>query len=418
VAFHATVWHLSLGVVALAIAVLLRHPLEPIVNAPGMAAFVPLLALSVLIDRIGFMPERILVRDMKFRAVGLSRTVGELTYTGVSVGLAVIGWGGMAIVWANVARSVLRTFLMLRAADRRDWLTPGPLSGETTRTLFAFGLPLSVGAFAGFAARRVDNLLVSGFFGPGVMGAYNLAYNLADIPAVQVGEQIGDVLLPSFAQLAPEKRPDALVRSTTLLALIMFPLAIGLGAIAPTAVQAFFDKRWAEVGPMLMFLSALSVTRPIGWTISSYLQARDRPRLVMILEGFKVIALIAAICTIGRQGPLWTCGAVGVAFALHALASLAAVQLIDGVPLWKFLWRLFPPLLACVPMVGAIWVVRVVRVGFLHLPNPYLGLVAETTVGAVAYVIAAFIIAGSASREFVKLLKHALGKRREQGGNE
>ena len=70
------------------------------------------------------------------------------------------------------------------------------------------------------------------------MGAYNLAYNVADVPAVQVGEQIGDVLLPSFAKLEPAARKAALVRSTGLLALVTFPLAVGLGAIAQPLVDA------------------------------------------------------------------------------------------------------------------------------------------------------------------------------------
>src|SRR5581483_9410793 len=91
---------------------------------------------------------------------------------------------------------------------------------------------------------------------------------------------------------------------------------------------------------------------------SSYLQARDRPRAVMGLECFKVLALVGAIVTLGRLGPLWTCAAVGVAFALHALASLWVVHLFDGIAFARMLARLVPPLLACVPLVGAVLGVR------------------------------------------------------------
>jgi PST family polysaccharide transporter len=281
-----------------------------------------------------------------------------------------------------------------------------------SRDLFAFGIPTSIGAFAGFASRRVDNLLVSAFYGPAVMGAYNLAYNLADIPAVQVGEQIGDVLLPSFAQLAPERRGQALLRSTALLALIMFPLAIGLGAVAPTATRAFFDRRWILVGPMLMYLSALSVTRPIGWTINSYLLAREQPRAVMILEIFKVVALLGSIWAAARLfdlGPIWACGAVGVAFGLHTLASLIAVRLLDGISLGAFLARLAGPLLACVPLVAAVLGVRHAREA-LGMRSPLLGLTAEIAAGGVAYVVAALVLARSASRELLKLVQHGLGR--------
>ncbi len=411
VAFHATVIHLVLGVIALAICYQLRWVLGPSFGAPKMGAYVPGLVLSVLLDRVTFMPERILVRDMRFRVVGLSRTVGELTYSLASVGLAAAGFGGAAIVIANIARSALRCAMMVGAANARDWAQPSPISGRTIRRLMDFGLPLWIGAFAGFASRRVDNLLVSRFFGTGVMGEYNLAYNLADIPATQVGEQIGDVLLPSFAKMEPSRRPDALVRSTMLLALIMFPLAIGLGGIGPTVVETLFDDRWEGVGPMLMYLSALSITRPIGWTISAYLQARDRPRLVMALECFKLVALVGSIVALGSKGPLWTCAAVGVAFGLHALGSLWVVNLLDGIPFWRMIWRLIPPLAACVPLVAAVIAVRtgMVRIGHFHKS---VRLAAEVSAGALAYVIGALLIARRASTEFLGLLRHALQRRR------
>jgi len=77
----------------------------------------------------------------------------------------------------------------------------------------AFGVPMSLGALCEVASRRWDNLVVSRFFGAGPTGMYNLAYNLADVPAIQVGEQIGDVLLPSFARMDPARRPEAFLRS-------------------------------------------------------------------------------------------------------------------------------------------------------------------------------------------------------------
>src|SRR5262249_38749906 len=159
---------------------------------------------------------------------GLTRTAGEIVYSATSVALAVAGWGAMAIVIANVARSAVRCAVYAIAADRREWLTPAPLQGAVVRDLLRFGVPLWIGASSGFASRRVDNLLFTIFFGDAAAGMYNIAYNLADIPAVTVGEQIGDVLLPSFAKMEPAKRGDALVRSTALLGLIMFPLAVGL----------------------------------------------------------------------------------------------------------------------------------------------------------------------------------------------
>jgi PST family polysaccharide transporter len=268
---------------------------------------------------------------------------------------------------------------------------------------------MSAGALCAFAARRWDNLLVSRFFGAGTTGMYNLAYNLADVPAIQVGEQIGDVLLPSFARMDVARRPSALVRSITLLAIVVFPLAIGLGAVAPTLISALFDAHWKPVGPMLVLLSALSVTRPVGWTIASYLQARQMPRAIMGLEFFKLVVILVALLTLGRLGPLWACTAVGLAFAAHAFASLWLVRRIDGIPLRRMLNNLGPVLAACALMVvavlGARWLVASWR------GAPFLHLIIEMSIGALFYPMALWLFARDDSRELVARLTDALAPR-------
>ena len=65
-------------------------------------------------------------------------------------------------------------------------------------------------------AATVSGSQISHYFDAGTMGIYNLAYSLSEMPTTQVGEQIGDVLLPSFAQMTPPERRDALGRSMAL----------------------------------------------------------------------------------------------------------------------------------------------------------------------------------------------------------
>ena len=214
VGWHVTVLHNLTGLVAFATVVLGRDAFGRWLNAPTMGQYVPGFALAIFFERISNVPERLLTRQMRFRALGGARGLAEITYSLISVALAMLGLGGMAIVYGNVARGVMLAASFTALAPRADWLTPTRLKLATLRPVLKFGLPLSVGALASFASRRWDNLLVSAMFGAGVVGEYNLAYNLADIPAIQVGEQIGETLLPSFSHMQPEERKDALARST------------------------------------------------------------------------------------------------------------------------------------------------------------------------------------------------------------
>jgi PST family polysaccharide transporter len=409
-AFHATFYFFLLGAAAIGLVVLGRDRLGPLFDAPHMGQYIPGLAVAGLIERVATVQDRIQVRDMRFRLVGINRSLGEATYAGVTVALAAAGFGGTAVVLGTLARSSVRLIFLSATTDRRAWLEPCRITWARTKELFSFGLPMSMAAFAGFGARRWDNLVFSGLFGPGAAGIYNLAYNLADIPATQIGETIGDVLVPTFAKLRAEDRSRALVRAMTLLILIVAPLAVGLGAIAPTLVATFFDARWVMVAPMLMVLSGLSVLRPIGWIGSSYLQVLDRPRLIMVLEVAKTAGLLAAIATIGRLGELWACAAVGVAFGASALGYLVAIRRVDGTPMRQTTLPLLPPILACVPMALAVVGVRhLLLMAGIHPGG--LMLVTETLSGGIVFVPSAFLIAPRAARDLLGLVKSSLGRR-------
>jgi PST family polysaccharide transporter len=236
---------------------------------------------------------------------------------------------------------------------------------------------------------------------------YNLAYNLADVPAIQIGEQIGDVLLPSFSRMDPAKRPDALLRALALMGLIVFPLAVGLGVVAPTLVATLFDARWRDMGAMLALLAALSVARPVGWTVASYLQARQLPRRIFLLEALKLALLVGCLASFGRRDPRLACAAVGVAFGGHALASLWVVRQSDGVPLQRSLGSLLPPLAACLVMAAAVLLTRSALASFAPL-RPVVQLAIEVVVGGVAYLLSALVLARRVSQELVAKLRVAL----------
>jgi PST family polysaccharide transporter len=403
-AFHVASFHVGLGGLVFLLLILGGSRFGNWLDAPTLMRYLPGLVLSSFLDRVTFVPERILVRDLRFRRLSVTRMTADLTHSAVSITAAALGLGGTALVAGNMARSIVRLLLFVGSVETRSWLTPSRLDPRQIRDLLAFGVPMSLGALCEFASRRWDNLLVSRFFGPATTGMYNLAYNLADVPAIQIGEQIGDVLLPSFARMDAARRRAALRRSLSLLSLVVFPLAVGLGAIAPNLVAAIFDPRWQPLAPMLVILSVLSLTRPVGWTISAYLQSRQMPRHIFMLEAFKLSILGGSILTMGRIGPLWVCAAVGFAFAAHALASLAVVRWIDGIPLRDTVGSLIPAALASVIMAVAVVAVR----HALGAP-PITSLIWEVIAGAVTYVLAALVLARNATRDLIDRLREAAG---------
>jgi lipopolysaccharide exporter len=407
IVWHGTVAYIGLGLLALVPMALFGGLMTPWVGAKEAAQYVPGMALVMMIKRVGAMPERLLVLDMKFRATGLAFAAGELVYTGVTLTFAVLGWGGMSVIFGNLAQSLVSTGLLIWAAGVRRWATPRPLSKARFLDMLRFGAPLALGGVAHNASRYWDNLMISHFFGTGKMGTYNMAYNLADIPAVQIGEQISGVLLPSMSELPPERRPAALERSTALLSLTVFPLAVGLGLIAEPLIAVVLSAgRWQEVAPLLTVLATLSVFRPVTWVLGAYMEAQDRTSRLMFLEVGKLVIMLAGMAALSRVGLLATAGAIGVSFGMSAIIGLVMVIRDDrerGPSPRRMVLGFLQPLAACGVMAAAVLALRYLvlnRLGLAPLPL----LIIEIVVGGLVYIGAALMLCRATAKDFLSLL--------------
>jgi lipopolysaccharide exporter len=404
--FHITALNLVSVAAVVALALAIRTPLAAFFKAPDSARYLPWLLGCFVIDRMAFIPERLLIRDLSFRRVAAARSSGDVLYVIFTLGFAWLGWGPYALIVGNVARSVTKTLVMNTAVKASEWLKPTPLRKEAYRRIFHFGLPVAgQGIIAGVAARW-DNLVFSYLFGDAAMARYNVAYNLADLPADQIGEQIGEVLLPSFAKMTPDERDAAVVETTGLTALIIFPISIGLGAIAQTLVQTILTPAWYETGGMLTILAAVSVTRPLTYQAGAYLLTVGSPRIPLIIDCVKLVLLFSLMMTLARIGQLWACIAVGVAFGTALLIMWFVVARKSNHRVWDFVAECLPAFFACGVMTAGVLAARwaFARTG-IHVRG--VGLALEIFAGGVTYVGALPLVARKSTAKLIAMVKQA-----------
>jgi PST family polysaccharide transporter len=234
-----------------------------------------------------------------------------------------------------------------------------------------------------------------------------MAYNLADIPAVQVGEQIGGVLLPAMTNLDPKDRKAAMIRATALMSLVVFPLAVGLGAVAPTLIRCLLNDTWQGVAPLLMVLSVLSVVRPMAWGVSAYFGSLSRTRTIMVLQLLKLVLLFGCIVAFHSLGEVWTAASVGIAFGVQAFVWIGLVIYTDRVPAWPLVRAALRPLAPCAVMAAAVLGARH-GMAALGVDAPKAILPVEIAAGAVTYVVAALVLVRPTARDFLQLLRRAL----------
>ncbi|MEZ4295407.1 MAG: oligosaccharide flippase family protein [Polyangiaceae bacterium] len=429
--FHAAaVFHVA-GIAALALVYLFRTPLGPIFGADHIERYIAGYLIATFFERLALIPESMLIRDMRFRAGGLIGTVAELVYSVLVLYLAVRGYGGMAIVYGGVARCFLRAALGLWVTDRREWSTFHKLDREIVRGVLRFGLPITGARLSSIIARRGDNLAFSTLFGPARMGAYNLAYNLADVPATTVGERLGDVLVPSFAKLPENERPGALLRSLPLVGFAVFPLAALLGGISRPLTLLLNDTWQAlDVRWMLLVLATLSISRPIEWALRVYLQVAAKTRTIMLIEWAKAGAIMAAIFSVGRLGPVAACAAVAGTFMASVLVYMAVIARIARVSFASFVRALAKPFVCATAMLGGLFLIDRIAlspmalathpsdtgVGFLDRYvlthwGAATGITLGLLVGVALYVVITYLVARDELRRMVQILRRSRSKK-------
>lgn len=412
VAFQAWVVHVALGVLALAVVVPLRVPLCGLFHTPEAGRYVLGYAISYLIiDRLRYVPERLLMRALRFRALATINGLGEIAY--ITASLATVRmWNAYALVFGAIVKSLVTSVLFLYAAPRSEWLVRARLRLADIRDLMTYGLPIMIAIVTDNATKKWDNLVVSRLFGAGVVGAYNQAYNLADTPISNVAEHIGEVLMPSFSRMAPEQREPAAVRAGSLMGLVVSPFGVGLGAVAPTVVAAFFNAQWQERMPaMLAILSVVFVFRPMTWSVIAYVQAVQRTRVVMLSSLSRAVVVLTGVAVCGYAGgPYWACVGAGIGFAVACIFTIVVAGRVTALPVGAYLRAVARPLLPCVPMYLAV-------IGVAHgLAGAGVPLIAslavQIAVGAIVYVVAAFALVRPAVNELLRVAREALRRRR------
>lgn len=407
VAFHCTFYTVLLGIIALGIVLVSGDVFAELLNAPGLGEYIPLAVIGVGLRRIATLPHRVLVRDFRFRIAAMAEAVSEIAYVASALGLAYLGFGGHSIVIGNVIQAVVLLSIVSMAAGWRSWLLPCRLTWARTRDMFRFGTPLNFHTLLATISTTWDSLMVSARFGVREMGLYDKAYNLASIPATHVGEHIGGVLLPSMAKIEPERRMDVLVRSSAILAMLLFPMGVGLGAVAEPLVAVLLPADWQGVAPFLLVLASMSVFRPMSWVADVYLKVTDRTRLLFFSQLVQVVFLFVFIYL--APGPVWAGVGVGLAFGIESLFMIIALAVLDGVSPMRFVPGFAGPLVACVLMAASVLGARYGLIG-LGVDSELALLLVEIAIGAAVYAPAAWLCAPGITRDVLGLLRKAFGR--------
>jgi teichuronic acid exporter len=224
-----------------------------------LAAVIQVLALQFIVMSFVTVPQSLLERDLQFRKRSLADFTSNATGSLVTLVMAYLGKGVWALVFGNLSQLAVNAVLLNIAHGH---VYRPILSIKGLRDFATFGGYVAISRALWYLFVQADIFIGGRLLGNQLLGFYAVARQLAWLPMDKLGAVINQVAFPAFSRVQEhrEKIGAYILMSVRTVSFLVFPLCIGISAIAPEIVSVLLGDRWT---PAILPLQLLSLIVPL-----------------------------------------------------------------------------------------------------------------------------------------------------------
>jgi O-antigen/teichoic acid export membrane protein len=294
---------------------------------PMLTPLTIFISTSFLISSLNIVQNTLLTKALDFRTLSIVELSAVLVAGIISIAMALAGFGAWSLAAQSVLISAVTAVLLWILSDWRPSLL---FRWTAVKALLGFSMSLFGTKVLNYWVRNIDYLLIGRFLGSDPLGVYSRAYDVMLFPLASVSRVLSRVMFPSMS-IIQENKPrvaNLYLRMTRTIALITFPMMLGLFVTVEPFVLVVFGPQWIGMIPVLRILSLVGMTQSIGTLNGNLYLSQGRADLQLkvglVLKTNAILGIV-----IGLQ---W--GIVGVAVG-YAIASF-----INSYPSFYFAGRL------------------------------------------------------------------------------
>jgi teichuronic acid exporter len=340
-----------------------------------VAAFIlPLTSLASV-------PKALLRRKMEFNRLFWVYSSFLIIESIASIIFAFMGFGPWAVIWGQLIGMTISTAL---AWILVRWVPMLTIKWDILRPLLSFSVWVVAIGFQEWLFTYADNAIAGIFLGVQGLGIYSLGFTMATlIPGFMVSS-LEDVAYPSFCKLQdnPQDIGQKLVGLQRLTGSVLFPVSLGISAIASPVIELLYGPKWPGLGMVIAFLVIMPGLSNIWVLNDSAYQAIGRPDISAKISGTALLVLIPLlwitapygllVFTLARFGSAWLVPLGNILFGTRVLhislkqqfKSLAS-PLLFSLLMYLIVYMMVQQLAPFIGIVGWIKLILAVSVGII-----------------------------------------------------
>lgn len=278
---------------------------------------VEVLALGFVFIPFGAIPMAIISREMAVEKSARIIAVSTVVYFGVSVGLALTGFGPMTMAWANLI-NIIVTGAMARWALGRPlpWL-PG---FRQLKGIVHFGLGNLLTALLKAADAALPDILLGRWMSPTAVGLFSRANSTVNMVSTALLPTVNYFALPYMAKVHHTNGPVAgeYLRATSLINTLILPALAAIAVLAHDIVSLLYGNAWLQAVPAIPWLCLAYAASSLFTLSAPALTGVGKPYAAIGPNTLLVVAKVACAAWL-MDGTLRT---FAMAIAIGQLLSL------------------------------------------------------------------------------------------------
>ena len=275
-------------------------------------------------------PFNVLLRNLRFKAIGMCQLGGVLASSLAMLIMAKNGFGVWTLIGGTI---VLRVVTAIGVFFASAWRPTMHFEWFEVKPFLSFGLSVAAGRSLHFVFQRADVFLIGRLLGTQSVGYYSFAMNLASLPSDKIVSIVNQISTPLFARFQNDSTQlrDLYLKTTKLLAIILAPMYLAGCVWGDDIILTVLGEPWAPIIFLFRALCLVQFVASLSAVNNAVHTALGHPRRVLFLYGLCIPLMSVAIYVAAQYGLDYVAfawlGVYPIAIVVWTTATLRALAI-------------------------------------------------------------------------------------------
>lgn len=284
---------------------------------PSLKSVIRFMGMQIFLTSINSVQIALVSKKFKYKLLMIVTLLSTIISGIVGVLMAYAGYG----VWALGMQSMLNLLILTGLlAVFLKWVPRWTFSFSSLKEQFLYSWKLLIVGMVDCVYAESRNLIIAKRYSSNDLAFYNKGSQFPKLISNTVNQSIIAVLFPSMSILQDDKaKIRQMVRnSLSILTFALFPVLMGLAAVASSFVEILLTSKWLECVPYLQILCIAYMIAPMQSVYKQSFKALNRNKTLLVVNLIEKTIGIMLLIFVFKKGVL----VIAWSFVLYHLIGL------------------------------------------------------------------------------------------------